>query len=134
MPGIKKKKKCLALALINVWLVIYTAEYRQFYHQSNLEFEMASFSTQHPDELQQYLTNILKTKFRAIHGTDTDGKEYKSLKLLYKHMFSTSNKRKMNAEAAGITPSREKKDEWYEKAFNYWEDPQNCPVSDGKVS
>ena len=94
---------------------------------------MASFSVQNPEELQQYLTNVLKTKFRTIHGTDTDGKEYKSLKLFYKHMFSTSNKGKMNVEATGITPVQEKKDEWYEKAFNYWEDPQNCPISDGKV-
>jgi hypothetical protein len=54
-----------------------------------------------------------------ISGTDTDDRIYSDLKAMWKHELSSKR--------------GEKEIGWYSKAYDYWENDQNCPISDDGV-
>lgn len=87
----------------------------------------------------EQIETLVVNKFKKISGSDSDGNEFKSMKTLYDHMFNikSNKKRKSRADKAKEveTASQEeiKNQEWYNKAFQYWEDEVNCPITDGKI-
>jgi hypothetical protein len=54
-----------------------------------------------------------------ISGTDTDDRIYSDLKAMWKYELSSK---------PGESEIR-----WYSKAYDYWENDENCPVSDDGV-
>mmetsp|Transcript_5527 Transcript_5527/g.5703 ORF Transcript_5527/g.5703 Transcript_5527/m.5703 type:complete len:277 (-) Transcript_5527:60-890(-) len=69
------------------------------------------------DSPLQRIENMLKGIVGEISGTDTDDRMYDSIQELWKYELNTT------------------KDDpdWYEKANNYWEDEENCPITDDGV-
>jgi hypothetical protein len=67
------------------------------------------------------LESELRRCLNGIQGTDTNGKSYTGLKDLWALMFQ-------------ISSQTNRKDGWYEKASNYWENEENCPITDGFFS
>jgi len=81
---------------------------------------------------------LVVSKFKKISGSDSDGNEFKSMTALYDHMFNvkaTTKKRKTRSDkgkdAEAANKEEVKNDEWYNKAFDYWESAANCPITDG---
>lgn len=77
------------------------------------------------------LEEMLISTVGRIQGSDTDDNEYDSiLKLWNKELKPSKGKKSAKSEAE----IRASESVWYSKAFNYWENEKNCPISDGKVS
>jgi len=81
-------------------------------------------------ENTEYLTiNDIETLLIAtvgiIEGTDSDDGNYDSIKELWsKHCIVSNQNNSMNILNNG---------EWYNNAFNYWENEINCPINDDGV-
>jgi hypothetical protein len=80
--------------------------------------------------MEETLKNIeidLLSIFPQIQGTDSEGEEYDKIRDLWDFMFFGGRQRKRKGRKEKST------DDWYEKAYNYWEDSSNCPISDGMI-
>jgi len=81
-------------------------------------------------ENTDYLTindieSLLIATVGIIEGTDSDDGNYDSIKELWsKHCIVSNQNNSMNILNNG---------EWYNNAFNYWENETNCPINDDGV-
>ena len=75
------------------------------------------------------IEEMLTATIGEISGTDTNDEVYSSIVDLWK----TELKRK---KAKKDIPVLNTNNEvvWYSKAYDYWENEANCPLSDGKKS
>lgn len=80
------------------------------------------------EELQSMLVAVLGT----IRGSDTDDNSYNSILALWTKELKPPPLSK-KASGASIAEDRASEIVWYRKAFDYWEDESNCPISDGAV-
>jgi hypothetical protein len=94
------------------------------------------------------LQNLFKRN--GVHGIDNNGGSYKGIESLWNFMFKSSRKNKSEkkqskkrvAEVRNLEETNQlgsdlivgvKGNMWYEKAFNYWENEANCPITDDGV-
>jgi hypothetical protein len=101
-----------------------------------------------PHQLE-LIGNELQKLFKrnGIHGIDNNGGSYGGIESLWNFMFKTSRKKRkqskkksVDVETTGETNQlvfdsviEEKGKVWYEKAYNYWENEANCPITDDGV-
>ncbi len=92
--------------------------------------KMASFSA---EAIEQLLRKRLGGK---VAGTDTNGDDYDSIAELWDYVFhaqtSTQKNMKRRKKTKDIVEGDENANQWYSKAFEYWESSANCPIYDGK--
>jgi protein N-terminal methyltransferase len=92
----------------------------------------ASTSSVTIDELEEMLIAV----HGPIHGSDTLNNSYTSIKKLWKRELKGSNPKvdnKKKGSMGATASSSSMQSQWYSKAFSYWEDPNNCPVTDDGV-
>lgn len=85
------------------------------------------------------IERMLKAKVGVIEGTDSKENDYDSIEDLWKRELTTASTRKKRAaphsSSASVSeaPSSSGGLKWYTKAFEYWENEANCPLSDDGV-
>jgi len=83
------------------------------------------------EELQSMLVAVVGT----IRGSDTFDNTYNSILALWTKELKAPPLRKEASDSSASTNAEDKASEviWYRKAFDYWENESNCPISDGMI-
>mmetsp|Transcript_3993 Transcript_3993/g.5544 ORF Transcript_3993/g.5544 Transcript_3993/m.5544 type:complete len:302 (-) Transcript_3993:71-976(-) len=69
-----------------------------------------------------------------IDGTDSNDALYSSISELWKVELSNTKEKQKSKKMKGEKSTTNGNDSrWYRKAYDFWEDPSNCPVSDDGV-
>lgn len=80
------------------------------------------------EELQSMLISVVGT----IRGSDTADNTYSSILALWSKELKPPTRSKKSS-GASTAEDRASEIVWYRKAFDYWEDESNCPISDGAI-
>lgn len=113
-------------SIITNGLPILIYRFHRFHRLRNFLIGMMS-----AEELLPVIEQRLQTTFREISGTDNQGGDYSDVQDLWNYMFNKSPKKRKKGKASSSSVTNNSTNGWYEKAFDYWENPENCPVSDG---
>lgn len=89
---------------------------------------MSGMDTEKPLNITiQQIEDLLTATVGEISGTDTKDEDYGSLADLWDRELKRNKKsRKLTNSNNEIV--------WYSKAYDYWENEANCPLSDGTVA
>lgn len=95
---------------------------------------MSTFISQESSLTHASLEQMLIATNGPVTGVDSDGNDYDSILALWDTQLTQTSKDVSSLESGQDHPVSSSMDVlWYNKAFQYWESAENCPITDDGV-